>query len=193
MTADQCQEDIRHGLPPLPGGGKSIGDGVQETDNGGGAHLQGATEGTGSVQGVRGGDVGGICGGSQYDSALASGRGAMELEKFVHRGRAADLLNGILGQGTPADLPSGGMSRTSGNKDGDAGPLPITVFPGHRGNSIRGKPPPPIVYPMQHVGLPVGTEQQAPCHSSVHQGRRTKEVEAIRGGSREKAPRTGSD
>ena len=49
-------------MPPLPGGRESVGGGVQETDNGGGTHLQEAPEGTDSLQVVLGGDGGGIYG-----------------------------------------------------------------------------------------------------------------------------------
>ena len=65
----------------------------------------GATEGTVPVQGLWGGYGGGICGGSQDESAWASGRGATELENLFHGGRAADLSNGLPGQGRPAELP----------------------------------------------------------------------------------------
>ena len=44
----------------MPGGRDPVGGGVQATDNGRGTHLSGATEGTGTVQGVRVGDSGWI-------------------------------------------------------------------------------------------------------------------------------------
>ena len=50
----------------------------------------------------------------------ASGRGATELENLGHRGRAADISNGLSGQGRHVELPGGGMPGTSGNKDDDA-------------------------------------------------------------------------
>ena len=69
---------------------------------GDGAHLQGSPEGTGPVWRMQGGDVSGICGGSQNDSVWASGTGATELENLGHGGRAADLSNGLPGQGRNA-------------------------------------------------------------------------------------------
>ena len=141
-------------------------------------HLQRATEGTGSVQGVRGGDGDGICDRSHNDSEWASGRGATELENLGHGGRAADISNGILGQGRPAELPGGGMPGPSGNEDGDAGPLPIPASPGHRGHSGGGNPPPPTVHPMRHAGPLEGTERKVPCHILVRQGSRAKEAAA---------------
>ena len=63
----------------MPGGGDPVGGGVRETYDRRGTLLQGASEGTGAVQGVRGGDGRGIIGRSQDDAAWASGRGEMEL------------------------------------------------------------------------------------------------------------------
>ena len=126
-------------------------------------HLQGVTEGKGPVRGVWGGDVSGICGGSQDDPAWVCVRGATDLENLGHGGRAADLSNGLSGQGRPAELPSGGITRSSGDEDVDAGSLPIPACPGHRGNYGGGKPPPSMVHPMRHAGPPEGTERQAPC------------------------------
>ena len=74
---------------------------MQETDNGGGPNLHGATEGTGPVQGVRGGDGGGIFGGAQDDTAWKSGRGKTDLGNLDHRGRAAGVSNGLPGKGRP--------------------------------------------------------------------------------------------
>ena len=151
----------------LPGRGGLVGGGVQDTDNGGGTYLQGATEGTVPLRGLRVGDGGGICGRSQDDSAWASGRGATELENFGHGGRDADLLNGLSGQGRPAELPGGGMPRPSGNKDGDKGSIPIPACPGHHGNFGGGKPSPHMENHMQHDGTLEGTEWQVPCHILV--------------------------
>ena len=117
-----------------------------------------------------GGDGVGICGGLQDASALASGIGAMELENLIHGGRYTDMSYGLTVQGRPAELTGGGMPGPSGNEDGDAGPFTIPACPGHRVNSGGGKPPPPMVHPMPHVGPPAGTERKAPCHSSVRQG-----------------------
>ena len=90
----------------------------------------------------KGGDGGRIYGGSQDDLAWASGRGAAELENLGHGGRAADISHGLPGKGRPAELPGGGMFRTSGDEDGDAGPFPILSCPRHRGHSGGGNPPP---------------------------------------------------
>ena len=84
--------------------------------------------------------------------------------------RAADISNGLPGQGRPIELPSGGMPGPSGNEDSDAGTLLTLECPGHRGHSGGGKPPPPMVQPMLYAGPLAGTERQAPYHSSVRQG-----------------------
>ena len=76
----------------------------------------------------------------------------MELENLGQGGRAADLSNGLPGQGRPEELPSGRMPRLGGDEDGDAGSLPIPEYPGHCIHSGRGKPPPPTVHLMQYYG-----------------------------------------
>ena len=105
----------------MPGGGDPVGGGVWVTDDRIGDLLTGSTEGTGAVQGEWGGDGGGIIGGAQDDTAWASGRGEMDLEKLGHGGRAADIPHGLPVQGRPAELPGGGMPTTSEDKDGDVG------------------------------------------------------------------------
>ena len=72
----------------MSGGGDPVGGGVHATDDRRGTRLPGASEGTGSVQGVQGGDGGGIIGGAQYDTAWASDRGDMDLENLGHRGKS---------------------------------------------------------------------------------------------------------
>ena len=59
----------------MPGGGDPFGGGVWATDDGIGTHLPRAAEGTDTVQGVRGGDGGGIIGGAQDDKSWTSDRG----------------------------------------------------------------------------------------------------------------------
>ena len=49
MPAEQCQEKIWHGLPPMPGGGDPVGGGVQLTDDGRGPFLPVAVEGISAV------------------------------------------------------------------------------------------------------------------------------------------------
>ena len=149
----------------MPGGGDPVGGGVQATDEGIGTFLPGATEGTGPVQGVQGGDGGGVCGRTHDESAWASGRGAMELEDLSHKRRAAEISNGLPVQGRPIELPGGDMPGTRCNEYGDAGSPPIPACPGNCVNSGGWKPPLPTVHPMQHAGTPEGTEQKAPCHS----------------------------
>ena len=143
----------------------------------------GATEGTGPVHGVGGGDGEGICGGAQDDSAWSSGRGATDLENIGHRGRAVDISHGLPGQGRPAEMPVGGTTRPINDKDGDAGPFPTPACPGHRVHSGGGKPTPLTVPPMGHSGPLAGIERQAPCHRSVSRGRGEKEAAASGGGS----------
>ena len=150
-------------------------------DDGRGNLLPGAAEGTGAVQGVWGGDGGWIIGGTQ-DDAWASSRGEMELGNLGHVGRALDVPHGLPVQRRPTGLPVGGMTRTSGDKDGDTGKFSAPACPGHRGHSGGGKPPPPTVPLMRHAGPLAYTEQKAPCHRTVHQGSGSKEAAVSRGG-----------
>ena len=136
----------------MPGDGDPVGGGVQVTDARRGTHLSGASEGTGTVQGLWVGDDGRIFGGAQDETAWASGRGDTELENLGHGGRSADILHGLTGQGRTAELPGGGMPRTSGDEDGDAGPFYAPACPGRCGNFGGGTPPTPTVPLMRHNG-----------------------------------------
>ena len=142
------------------------------------------------VQGVRGGDGGGIFGGAQDDTACESGRGETELENLDHRGRSADASYGLPIQGRPAELPGGGMHRTSDEEDGNAGTFSAPAYPGHRGHFGGWKPPPPTVPPMQHAGPLDYIERKAPCYHTVRQGRGAKNA-AVRGGRVEGEHREG--
>ena len=66
------------------GGGDPVGGGVWETDDGIGTLLNGVAEGTGAVQGVRGGDSGWIDGMAHEDTTCASGRVEMDLDNLFH-------------------------------------------------------------------------------------------------------------
>ena len=75
----------------------------------------------------------------------------------------------------------GGIPRTSGDEDGDAGTFYAPKFPGNRGNFGGGKPPPPTVPPMRHAVPLAHTERKSPCHLTVLQGSGAKEA-AVSGG-----------
>ena len=113
------------------------------TDDMRGTHLSGATEWTGQVQGVQGGDGGGIFGGENDDTSWEGDRGETDLENLVHGRRAADVSHDLPGKGNPAELPGGGIPRPSGDKGGDAGLFSTPECPGNRGNFGVGKPPHP--------------------------------------------------
>ena len=59
-----------------------VGDGLQSVNNQVGTNIKGATEGTGPVQGVRGGYGSGILGGAHNGTVWASGRGKTKLENL---------------------------------------------------------------------------------------------------------------
>ena len=98
-----------------------------------------------------------------------------------HGGRAEDIPHGLPGQGRPAEIPGGEMSRISGKKDGDAGTFYAPACPGHCGHFGGGKHPPPTVFPMQHAGPLTYNERKATCYRTVHQGSVSEEAE-VRGG-----------
>ena len=56
------------------------------------------------------------------------------MEKLGHGGISADVSHGLPVQGRHAELPGGGMPRTSGDEDGDAGNCFAPTCPGHRGH-----------------------------------------------------------
>ena len=103
------------------------------------------------------------------------------MDKTGRRVWAADFPNDIPGEGRPTELPGGGMLRTSGDKDNDAGTFYEPACPGNPGHFGGGKPPPPTVPLMRHAGPLAYTERKAPCHHTVHQGSVAKEV-AVSGG-----------
>ena len=86
------------------------------------------------MQGVRGGDGGGIIVGAQDDTAWVSGRGDMDMENIGQGGRAADVPHGLPSQGRPMELTGGGMPRTSGDEGGNAGTFYAPACPGHCGH-----------------------------------------------------------
>ena len=60
----------------------------------------------GAVQGVWG-EYGGLIDGRAHDDTTwVSGRGEMELDNLIHRGRTADVPHGLPSQERPAYLPS---------------------------------------------------------------------------------------
>ena len=142
-------------------------------DHRGRLHVQGATEGTGFLQGVRVYDVGGIPGKSPDDLEWEGGRDTTDLENPFRGGQDTEISNGIPGQSRPVELPGGGMHGPSGNKDRDAGAFPATACPRHNGHSGGGKPLPPTLHPMQHAVPLARPERQSPCHIPVLQGGRS--------------------
>ena len=66
---DQRLEDSWNILTPVPGGGNSVVDGVQETDVGSGAFLPGEAVGLGIVHILRVGDGAWVAGGPHAEAA----------------------------------------------------------------------------------------------------------------------------
>ena len=82
----------------------------------------------------------------------------MELENIGHRGKAAYLPYDLTGQGRPMEMPGGGMTRTSGNKDVDASTFYAPACPEHCNNFGGRKHLPPTVPLMQHASPLAYTE-----------------------------------
>ena len=179
---DQCQEDSQHGMPSMPGGGDPVGGGIWEKDDGGGPHIPGTSERKGPVRGLREIYGGGIIGITQGDVAWAGGRRAVELGRFGHGRRAADVPYGLPDQGKAVELPGGGMPRPGKDEDGDADALFQPACPGYRDHFGGGKPPPPMFPPMRHDGPTVGTKRQVPRHRTVRKEHETKEASDGGGG-----------
>ena len=67
--------------------------------------------------------------------------GTTELDNPVRRERGTDISNGLPGQGSPAELPGGGMPGMSSDKEGDADALPAPACPRQCAHSGGGKHP----------------------------------------------------
>ena len=88
----------------MPGGGDTVGGGVQETDDGRGTFVLGTTEGAGSVQGVRGRDGAWVSGGAHADTAWEGKGENTELGSHGHHEETADVPDGPPDCGSNADL-----------------------------------------------------------------------------------------
>ena len=123
--------------------------------------------------------------GSYYRMALQGTRGVTQGDPLSPTifNVAMNVVLYLPANGSPTELPGGGIPGPSGDEDGNVGALPAPAYPRHRGHFGGGKPLPPTVQPMQHSGSLAGTEQQAPCHSSVRQGSRAEESAAGGGGA----------
>ena len=76
----------------------------------------------------------------------------MDLENTGHGGRPMDVPHVLTDQGRPVDLTGVGMTRTSGEKDDNAGTFYELTCPGRRGHFGGGKHTRTTVPPMQHAG-----------------------------------------
>ena len=104
----------------MPGGRDTVGGCIQEEDDGGRTNIPGAAEITDTVRGMQEGYGGGIVGVPQDDTAWVGERGAMDLGSLSHGRRTTNVSVGIPDQGRAVELPSGGLTRTGRNEDGDA-------------------------------------------------------------------------
>ena len=106
----------------------------------------------------------------------------MDLENFVHGGRAVDVTYGLPVQGKPGELPGGEIPTTSGDKYGDANTFYAPSYSGHRGHFEGGKYPTPTVPPMRHAGTLAYNERKSPCHCIVCKERGSEEAVVSGGG-----------
>ena len=116
LSLEKFQNNIKSLVKALKGNCDQVRGDVRAMDDRRGTLLPGTTEGTGTVKGVRGGYDSIIFGGSQDDTAWASGRGEMELENLGHCGRAADVFMDFPDKGGPQRLPSEGFPGQAATK-----------------------------------------------------------------------------
>ena len=156
---DQHREDSSNVLPFLTGGGNAVGGSLRETDDRRGTFLSGEAAGSGTVHGVWGGNCAWFAGSAHADAAWEV---SVWETAFRNQGPGwgdTYLHNGLLGRRGTAELPHRGVFGAGGNKDGDAGSFLPPAWPGYRHHFVGGKPPPPTVPPMRHVGALEHTER----------------------------------
>ena len=62
------------------------------------------------------------------------------------------------------------MYHPGGDADGHADAVLASARPGHRGNTVGGKPPPTMMPLVQNSGAMAVTEWVAPAHSTMQEG-----------------------
>ena len=139
----------------MPGGGDSVGGSIREKYDRGGPNIPGKSERTVTVRGLREIEGGGIVGVPQDDTAWAGGRGAMDLGSLGQGRRNADISDGLPDQGRVAELSSGGLLRTSRDKNGDADALLQPACPGYHDHLVGGKPPAETLGDPYHKQVPL--------------------------------------
>ena len=83
------------------------------------------------------------------------------------RQRSTNLKDGFSNRRVPEELSSRGVSVTGGDADGYEGTLHSPTCQVNRDHTGGGKPPSPIVPPVQHNGALEGSEWAARHHLSV--------------------------
>ena len=102
------------------------------------------------------------------DDSTWEGGGETATTDHTGRGEGAPELPDVLfGKGGTAEMPRGGVTRESGEKDGNTGALCAPACPRHRGDSGGRKIPPPTVRPVRQAGPPEGAERAAPGYLTV--------------------------
>ena len=144
---------------------------------GGGTYIQGAAQRTSGVRRVRRAVGGRIPVDSSDDSKQEGGSDTAAMEHTGRGDQTPDLQDVLHGEGRTAEMPSDGVPKHSGDKDGNAGALLAPACPRH-----CGELPPPTVRPVRHSSPPAGVERAAPGHSIVKKGGRTEETTSGGGG-----------
>ena len=94
-----------------------------------------------------------------------------------------DIPDGLPDRRRPAELPSRGLSGTSGDEEVNAGTFSTLACPGYCGNFGRGKLPSPTVTQMRYAGPLACSERKAPYHRPVRHEGRSEEKADSKGGT----------
>ena len=132
--------------------GKKVGDFLCAHNDGDGTDAKRAEEGASDVRGLWARDGGGITGFPPHDTAREGKGERMGMDGRSHGGgREKDLSDGV-SKGRGKGLPSRRVPGEGGDEDGDARALLEKARAGHFHHPRRGKPPPPPVRELRHVG-----------------------------------------
>ena len=163
----QFQEDSHNGLPLVPAGRNAVGGGVRATDERSSTFLLVEASCLGTFHGVQGGDGARVSCSPSTDTAWESNGLEIAFGNHSPQRVAMCLQDGLPDRWGNVEFTYRGVSGTGSDADGNAGSFLSPAYPRYLHHIRGGKPIPPTVPLMWHVGALVCTEQEAPCHCLV--------------------------